>query len=99
MFKNQFYIKQPRSNLSYDRILKEKQMNFGTFKNIYGNSGGEKGIRTVKVGDSTLLVDNKNYTYSVAKASENEARKRLLGNLYSSAQGTKEKDQGGSSMP
>ena len=92
IFKNQFYQKQPRSNLSYDRILKEKQMNFRTFKNIYGNSGGAAGVRTVKVGDSTLLVDNKNYTYSVAKATENEARKRLLGQLYQSAQGLKDKD-------
>lgn len=35
-------------------------------------------MRTVKVGADTLLVDNKNYTFSVAPPPENEARKRLL---------------------
>ena len=68
--------------MSYDRILKEKKMNFVTFKDIYGNRANEKGVRTVKVGDSTLVVDHKNYTYSVAKPPENEARKRLLGGLH-----------------
>ena len=52
-------------------------MNFHTFKSIYGHSD-VTGVRTVKVGNDTLLVDNKNYTYSVAPPPENEARKRLL---------------------
>ena len=44
------------------------------------------GVRTVKVGNNTLLVDNKNYTFQVAPPPENEARKRLLGQTQSSAQ-------------
>ena len=67
--------------MSYDRILKEKQLNFGTFKDIYGHSD-IKGVRKVRVGDNILHVDNKNYTYSVAPPRENEARKRLLGQVH-----------------
>ena len=45
-----------------------------------------QGLRTVKIGNDTLHVDNKNYTFSVAPPPENEARKRLLGQTASSAQ-------------
>ena len=71
--------------MSYDRILREKKLNFTQFKNIYGHSEVE-GLRTVKFGNDTLHVDNKNYTFSVAPPPENEARKRLLGQTASSAQ-------------
>jgi len=77
VFKDQFYDKKPRNQVSYDRILKEKKLNFATFKNIYGHSEVE-GMRTVKLGNDTLHVDNKNYTFQVAPLPENEARKRLL---------------------
>jgi hypothetical protein len=87
-------LKQPRSNLSYDRILKEKKMNFGTFKNIYGHTG-TKGVKTVRVGDSTLQVDTKNYTYSVVPPAENESRKRLLGQVHISQQSV-DKERGSS---
>ena len=85
VFKDQFYKKKPRNQLSYDRILKEKKLNFTTFKHIYGHSEVE-GVRTVKIGNDTLHVDNQNYTFQVAPPPENEARKRLLGQTASSSQ-------------
>ena len=32
VFKNQFYGKKPKQQISYDRILKDKKLNFSTFK-------------------------------------------------------------------
>jgi hypothetical protein len=49
--------------------LGDKKLTFDTFKKIYGHSE-EKGVRRIKVGGSTLLVDNQNYTYTVAPAHE-----------------------------
>ena len=66
-------------------MLKDKRLNFGTFKNIYGHSE-ERGVRTVKIGNETLQVDNQNYTYKIAPPPENEARKRLLAHTNTSAQ-------------
>ena len=63
-------------------------MDFKTFKNIYGHSDA-KGMRTVRVGDNLLQVDNKNYTFQVAPPQENESRRRLLGQVHQSAQGLK----------
>jgi len=50
VFKSQFYEKKPRPLVSYDKVLKEKKLNFGTFKNIYGHSEVQ-GTRVVKVGN------------------------------------------------
>ena len=49
VFKSQFYEKRPRPLINYDKVLKEKKLNFGTFKNIYGHSEN-KGPRIVKIG-------------------------------------------------
>ena len=69
---------------NYDKVLKDKKLNFNSFKTIYGAPGDRKGVRAVKVGNDTLLVDKTNYTYSVAPPPENEAKKRLLAQTHSS---------------
>ena len=42
--------------MNYDHLLKDKKINFSTFKQLYGHS--EQGVRIVKVGNEMLRVDN-----------------------------------------
>ena len=36
-------------------------MNFERFKELFGYEGNE--VRQIKVGNDTIIVDNKNFTY------------------------------------
>lgn len=60
VFKKQFYNRKPRQ-CNYDKILKARNMNFDRFKELFGYEGND--VRQIKVGNDTILVDNKNFTY------------------------------------
>ena len=64
VFKSQFYTKKPRQQMSYDNVLKDKKMDFQTFKNLYGHN--DEGPRSIKYGNELVVVDNKKYTVSSA---------------------------------
>ena len=68
--------------MSYDNVLKDKKMDFQTFKTLYGYNDSVP--RNVKYGGELVTVDNKNYTITNVPVSENEARKRLLAGTLSS---------------
>jgi len=68
--------------MSYDNVLKDKKMDFQTFKTLYGYNDNVP--RNVKYGGELVTVDNKNYTITNVPVSENEARKRLLAGTLSS---------------
>ena len=57
-------------------------MNFERFKELFGYEGNE--VRQIKVGNDTIIVDNKNFTYqNQTNLEREEARKRLLTNTQS----------------
>ena len=83
VFKNQFYSKQPRKQMSYDNVLRKQKMDFSTFKTLYGHN--EMGPKNVKFGGDFVSVDNKNYTITNINSNDrDEVRKRLLGGTIAS---------------
>jgi hypothetical protein len=72
--------KEPRRGISYDNALKNKKINYETFKTLYGfNNETKGGSRAVKVGNDTLMVDNTNYTYQkIVPTVDNAAKGRLF---------------------
>ena len=62
VFQTQFYGKKPKQQVTYDHLLKDKKINFNTFKTLYGHP--EKGVRVVKMGNEMLRVDNSNFTFN-----------------------------------
>ena len=61
--------------MNYDHLLKDKKMNFEKFKQLYGYN--QTGIRLMKVGNETLRIDNKNFTYDTVVEKDKEANKRF----------------------
>ena len=52
VFQDQFYGRKPKPQISYDHLLKDKKMNFATFKTLYGHR--ETGPKLVKIGNEML---------------------------------------------
>ena len=68
--------------MSYDNVLKNKKLDFTTFKTLYGHN--DIGPRNVKFGNDLVTVDNRSYTITNVPVGENEARKRILAGTKSS---------------
>ena len=84
VFQEQFYGRKPKQQVNYDRLLKDKKMNFETFKKLYGYN--EAGIRVMKVGNETLRIDNQSFTYDTVVEKQKETNRRFSYNTLARKQ-------------